>query len=232
MSRRSRSAIDAATSSTLPPISRTRRAARSCGDAVMNSLSVASGNTTVPMSRPSMTPPPWSPRPGALAGAQLGADTRVGGHGADGGGHLAAADLGRDVIAVDEHAVVGHAQRHRAGQLGDGILVGDRDAAAQRGTRHRPVHRPGVEVLEPEAGGEGVADGALAGTGGTVDGDQQLMPLTQRTPSSLNGHPALRAASPSRYPARLCTPTTARSANSASDAAPAYVHAERTPATI
>ena len=69
MSRRSRSTIDASTSLTSPPISRTRRWARSRGDAVTNSFNVASGKTTVPMSRPSITPPPrslaqlrWRPR--------------------------------------------------------------------------------------------------------------------------------------------------------------------------
>ena len=52
--------IDASTSSTSPPISATRRSARTRADAVMKSLRSASGNTTEPMSRPSTTPPPCS----------------------------------------------------------------------------------------------------------------------------------------------------------------------------
>ena len=57
---RSRSMIDASTSSMCPPISATRRSARTRGDAVMYSFSAAFGNTTEPMSRPSTTPPPRS----------------------------------------------------------------------------------------------------------------------------------------------------------------------------
>jgi len=57
-SRRSRSAIARAISSTSPPDSATRRRARTSGLAVRKTFKVASGNTTVPMSRPSTTPPP------------------------------------------------------------------------------------------------------------------------------------------------------------------------------
>ena len=154
--------------------------------------------------------------PCSLAGTQLGTHARVGCDGTDDGGHLAPADLGRDVLAIDEHTFVGHAQVDRAGELGHSLLVGDGDSAAQGRTAHRPVHRPGVEVLQAEAGGERSANRALAGPGGAVDGDQQFGGdrFLQRSPSAPCGKP-------SRYPARLCTPTTARSANSPSEAAPA-----------
>ena len=49
-----------AISSTSPPCWATRRLARTSGEATRYTFSVASGNTTEPMSLPSTTPPPWS----------------------------------------------------------------------------------------------------------------------------------------------------------------------------
>ena len=117
-------------------------AARSRGDAVTYSLSVASGNTTVPMSRPSITPPPCSRAqraggPAAPRALPVLAATA-----------LTAAVTSRPRISgvastpSTNTAVVGHAQRHRAGELGDGVLVGDRDAAAQRGAAPPPGTSP------------------------------------------------------------------------------------------
>ncbi len=103
---RSRSMIDASTSSTSPPISATRRSARTRGDAVMYSFSAASGNTTEPMSRPSTTPPPALGHPLPLAADQFGAHPAVGRDRADGRGDLAATDLDGGVDAVDGHAVI------------------------------------------------------------------------------------------------------------------------------
>ena len=51
--------------------SRWRRRARSSSLAVRNTFTGASGNTTVPMSRPSTTPPPCSLDPRPLAGDEL-----------------------------------------------------------------------------------------------------------------------------------------------------------------
>ena len=68
--------------------------------------------------------------PVSLTGAQLGAHPRIGRDGADDGGHLAPADLRRDVFAVDVDPVVGHVEVDRPGELGDSALVGDGDAAA------------------------------------------------------------------------------------------------------
>ena len=51
--------------------SRWRRLARSSSLAVRNTFTGASGNTTVPMSRPSTTPPPCSSHPGPLAAHEL-----------------------------------------------------------------------------------------------------------------------------------------------------------------
>ena len=92
--------------------------------------------------------------PLSLTGAQLLADRRVGGDRADRLGDLAAADLDRGVDAVDDHAGLGDGQLQRPGQLGDGVVVGDRDAPAQGGEGDGPVHRAGVEVLQPEPLGE------------------------------------------------------------------------------
>ena len=93
MSRRSRSAIDAATSSTSPPSSATRRSARTRGDAVRYSFSAASGNTTDADVAALDHPAAALLGPCPLAGAQLVAHRRVGGDRADGLGDLAAADL-------------------------------------------------------------------------------------------------------------------------------------------
>ena len=109
---------------------------------------------------------------------ELRARRRVGGDGADGLGHLAAADRGRGVLAVDRHlAVVGHGEVHRPCDLGRGLDVGDGHALAQRGEGDGPVHRAGVEVPQAEPARHRFADRALARSGGAVDGDDhQLVP--------------------------------------------------------
>ena len=151
MSRRSRSVIEASTSSTAPPISPTRRSARTLGVAVMYSFKVALGNTTVPMSRPSMTPPPrsaahcrWrarsSSRTGVLAAIALTPSVTS-----------RAADVGGGVDAVDDDGVLVDGHVELAGECGNGVLIGDRDATAQGRERDGTVHRASVEVLEPES---------------------------------------------------------------------------------
>ncbi len=151
MSRRSRSAIDAATSSTSPPISPTRRSARMRGDAVTNSFSVASGNTTradvaaLDHAAASLIGPL------SLTGPQLLADRRVGGDRADRLGDLAAADRRswrrRRRRPRRPRTPTGPVARASSATAG---VVGDRDAPAQGGEGDGPVHRPGVEVLQAE----------------------------------------------------------------------------------
>ena len=64
-----------------------------------------------------------------------------------------------------------HREHDLPGELGHRVLVGDGDAVTQRGERHCPVHRPGVEVVESEPPRDLPPDRALAGAGRTVDGD-------------------------------------------------------------
>ena len=131
----SRAAMAASISSTSPPASATRRSARTRGEAVRYSFSSASGNTTEPMSRPSMTPPPRRCAHARWRVDQLGAHAAVGGDAADSAGDLGRADLDRRVDAVDEHAVFAHLHGHRLRQVGNGRLVVEVEPVAQRSKR-------------------------------------------------------------------------------------------------
>ena len=134
----------------------TRRSARTRGDAVTYSFSAASGNTTEPMSRPSIDPAAACRRPTPAGGARSSARTAgLAATALTAVGDLAAADLGRGVDAVDEHTVVVDTSSvDRPGQLGDRLVVvdGRRRGAARRtpppgtsprcrGTRARAARR-------------------------------------------------------------------------------------------
>ena len=104
---RSRASSAVATSAIAAPVrpaacsgSCARRRARSSGEASRNILTSASGNTTVPMSRPSITTPPSRPSSRCCAMSDL-AHARLPRHGGGGGVDLGRADRGRDVLAVD-----------------------------------------------------------------------------------------------------------------------------------
>ena len=129
------------------------------------------------MSRPSITPPPRSFAHCPLALHQLGADGAVGCHGADRGRHLVAANLGRRVDAVDQHAVLadleGADRRASSATLSRSAVSMPRRIAAKR---DGAVHRPGVEVLQTEARRERPRHSALAGSGRTVDGNDSHLP--------------------------------------------------------
>ena len=136
-------------------------------------LRAASGNTTVPMSRPSITPPPrsaahsrWrrriSARTVGLAATMLTARVTSG-----------SADLDGGVHAVDHDGAVGGRRRAPCPRPGwppppasSGSTPGP-----QGGEGHRAVHGPGVEVRQPDALGHGPGDGGLARPGRSVDGD-------------------------------------------------------------
>ena len=135
-------------------------AARASALAVRNTLSVASGQTTVPMSRPSTTMPPpaiasrWSadqplPHLGHRADrAHRGGHPRL----ADGVGHV-------DPVQRDGR---GRAGRSRARARAPGARratrgVVDVDAVVEHPHGHRPVHRAGVEVAQAEAPGDATA---------------------------------------------------------------------------
>ena len=83
-------------------------------------------------------------------------------------------------MAVDEEAgrVVGPVEVEGgvAGELDHGvslILVGGVDAAVEGLGGEAAVHRPGVEEVEAEAGGEAAGDGGLARPGRPVEGDDE-----------------------------------------------------------
>ena len=110
----SRAAIDARTSSidtvrSACASSRWRRRARSSSEAVRNTFTAASGNTTEPMSRPSTTPPPCSATQARWRATSSTRTRRVGRDRRHGAGDLGTADLRRHVVAVER----GHAVVHR-----------------------------------------------------------------------------------------------------------------------
>ena len=159
-------------------------------------------------------------RPAALAAAQLLAHRRVGGD------RLTASVTARPRMSAvastpstTTDALV-HRQRHRLGQFGDRRLVAHRHPTRQGEERHRPVHRPGVEVLEAEAVGQRPADRALAGAGRAVDGDDAHgtpsptraageAPRRTRRCSARRPRPDRRTR-PGRTPRRTCTPSARR----------------------
>ena len=62
-----------------------------------------------------------------------------------------------------------------ARELAERRAVAEREPLAQREPGERAVHRPGVEVAEAEPLRELARDGALAGAGGAVDGDDHRL---------------------------------------------------------
>ncbi len=165
-------------------------------------------------------PSPTLGHPLPLAADQFGAHSTVGCDRTDGRGDLASTDLDRGVDAVDRHAVVADHEIEPFGHVGDVVRVGRVEPTPERGERDRPVHRSGVEVLEPEPVGEGAPDRALPGPGRAVDRDHDRRALGGRIRHGTR-HQDTPSGRPSSYPAVLCTPTTARSWNSATVAAPA-----------
>jgi hypothetical protein len=130
---------------------------------------------TVPMSRPSAT------RPGVWRKAQLqgeqGLPHRRQGRDFRGGiADFLGADGMADVFRAQEDVAAVEARRQVLGHLGDGVLVVQVGAAAQRRQRGQAVQGAGIEQVEAEVvgtrgGRAAVGDRALAGRGRTVDGD-------------------------------------------------------------
>src|SRR5690606_14677191 len=110
-------------------------------------------------------------RPLALTAHHFGTNGRVRGDDADGPGDLRTTDLDRRVDAVDPGAIRGDLEVEVPDDLGDPGGLGGVDPPAQRGEGHAAIHRPRVEVLEPEPLGEQPRHGGLARPGGAVDGD-------------------------------------------------------------
>ena len=166
-----------AAASAAPWRSRARRARRAASSAVSRMRTSASGATTVVMSRPSATMPrPAERAPGAPdASASISARWRR--HSSARTARLVAtvdttavsaglADGGGDVGAGAHHARVGgvgdHLQRHGLDGGGDPVGVGQVDALVLAPPRGGAVHGAGVEVGQPELGGQALGDGGLA----------------------------------------------------------------------
>jgi hypothetical protein len=114
------------------------------------------------MSRPSATQSPTRTISLLLA-HQGGAHAGVGRHPRGVRGHLGRADLRRDVATVEQHALADLDLR--------GLGHGGGVVPLARGQCDGAVHRPRVEVREPEPLGHGTRHGRLAGARGTVDRD-------------------------------------------------------------
>ena len=166
MSRSSRRRMSASTSasstgSPRPRNSSARRRARTSGVAVTKIFTSASGQITVPMSRPSSTAPgggrrscaanraaprapPGSPRPRDAASPMAWLFSAASSNAAGSSARAAATA--------------------RAWSLG-------RMAGVEHRLRHRAIEQPGVEMAKPVVRGEPLAERALAGSGRSVDGD-------------------------------------------------------------
>ena len=155
-SRRSSAACTSstATSRSAACSSRCRRRARSSTSATRNTLTGASGNTTVPMSRPSTTPPPWLPHPLALVLDQEVTHGRVRRHRRHRGRDLRPADLRADVAPVEQGLAVLQFDDDGLRDAQTRGFVRGRDAGLEHRERDRPVHRAGVEHRQPERVGD------------------------------------------------------------------------------
>ena len=132
-----------------------------------------SGKTTVPMSRPSITTPP--PRAQlALPRDEHLAHLRQPRHRARDLVDLRRADRARDVVAVDRRR---RRLRRRCRRAAPARPPPPRRRAAMPVVQRLPadgaIHRAGVDVAVAECLGDRAGDGALAGPGRTVDGDDR-----------------------------------------------------------
>ena len=145
-----------------------RRRARSSADAARKTLTSASGKTTVPMSRPSMTIlRPWAKRRAAAL-----TKSRTSPFSAK--GRTAAVTAGVRMASETSSP----AKRHAAGGAADvdarenranGRRIGGIDAGADCGEGHGAVDGAGVEVLEAESLCEVSGSGGLAAGNGSVN---------------------------------------------------------------
>jgi hypothetical protein len=80
-------------------------------------------------------------------------------------------DLLRHILASDEDAVALEGHSLAECKVAQRRAILERDALVERELRQRPVHGARVEVAKAEPRSERTRDGALAGSGGSVDGD-------------------------------------------------------------
>ena len=134
--------------------SRCRRRARSSSQAVRNTFTAASGKTTVPMSRPSTTPPPCSATQARWRATSSHAHRRMGRDRRHRAGHLRTPDLG---ATRRRRRAWSHRRRPRSTpRTRRSRPHASASARSTPGPQHRQrdgaVHRTGVEHLEPERG--------------------------------------------------------------------------------
>src|SRR5262249_54235730 len=104
--------------------------------------------------------------------------------------------------------------------LGDGVGVGRVHIGLEHGERHRPVHRPGVEITGAQRLRQPARDGGLARPGRAVDSDHHtlcahaslpyenvasIMPGRDGTPHAAGGRYGVDVADPSVSPTTAWT---------------------------
>ena len=140
--------------------------------AVRNTFTGASGNTTVPMSRPSTTPPPCSRDPRPLAGDEDRAHRGMRRHRRDRAGDLGPADLRATRRGRRGARPVARARsRRRSATAAHRVGVVEVDAGVERRERDRAVHRAGVEHVQAERVGDPARHRRLPRARRAVDGD-------------------------------------------------------------
>ena len=149
-----------------------RRPARSSGLAVRNTLSRASGKTTVPMSRPSATRPGW--RRNARCRSSRAARTAPWTATCDAAA-LTSSPRIRSVTSRPSSRIrpSANATSRSPAAAASAAAASKRDSRFDRLQRHQPVERSAVEQVEAERPRDPGGDRPLAGRGGAVDGDHR-----------------------------------------------------------
>ena len=164
------------------PVDR-RRSAPGCDAAPVPRRSLSG----TPSAWPRGTPPCRcrAPRPrchrvdgGPLQHQQSGADFGDRAHGAHVVGDSRLPDGRGDIHAVEGDRSARSGRRRTRdigfeGMRGDGDGIVEGHPVVEHPQGHRPIHRAGVQVAEPEPLGDAAGDAGLAGTGRAVDGDHR-----------------------------------------------------------
>lgn len=111
---------------------------------------------------------------GSLEGDESAAHGRVLAERAGGLTHLGGSDLLGYVLAIEENALGFAGAERDVGVVHKPGGFGSIDVLAAGFEGEGAVHGAGVQILEAKFFGEAFGDGALTGSGGTVDGDYKL----------------------------------------------------------
>ena len=149
-----------------PGIPAPRRRARTCGAAVTKIFTSASGQMTVPMSRPSST------APGGRAAKSRWKATSA----ARTSGMAETTEAASPTARALHGGLVepGWIERARRGDRGGDVI--ERLAGIEQMLGHGAVDQAGVEMTQAVMGGKLLAERAFARGGGSVDGDDHLTP--------------------------------------------------------